>query len=50
MSSFPQANTALLDKESIVKSEAEAGDAVQSGPRAMLEDEVRVDGEVILVG
>lgn len=34
-----QANTALSDKESIVQAEAAAGDAVQSGPRPMLEDE-----------
>lgn len=37
-----QANTALMDKESIVKIEAEAGDAAASGPRAMVEDEVSV--------
>ena len=36
-----QANTALTDKESIVKAEAAEGDATVSGPRAMVEDEVR---------
>jgi len=35
-----QANTALNDKESIVKAEAAEGDATISGPRAMVEDEV----------
>ena len=30
-----------MDKESIVQAEAAAGDAIQSGPRALLEDEVR---------
>lgn len=35
-----QANTALTDKESIVKAEAAEGDATMSGPRAMVEDEV----------
>ena len=35
-----QANTALLEKESIVQAEAAEGDATMSGPRAMIEDEV----------
>lgn len=31
-----------MDKESIVKAEGEEGDATMAGPRAMVEDEVRV--------
>ncbi|CAM9154643.1 unnamed protein product [Ectocarpus sp. 8 AP-2014] len=38
-----EANSALQDKESIVKAEAAEGDASMSGPRAMVEDEVDMD-------
>ncbi|CAM9894259.1 unnamed protein product, partial [Chrysoparadoxa australica] len=38
-----EVNTALLNKEQVVSSEVQQGDACQSGPRTMLEDEEVLD-------